>query len=176
MQLCPTRLPGVYRVDSPAAEDQRGSFRRLWDAAAFAKAGLDFVPVQASLATNIHLHTLRGMHWQAGEAAEQKLVRCLAGEVYDVALDLRPDSPAYLSWHAEKLSAERGQALFLPRGVAHGYLTLSPGAVVDYLIDHPHVPEAARGARWDDGRFAIQWPARPLMIAARDAEWPDYHG
>lgn len=174
MRLNLTRLPMVFEVDSFAHEDARGSFRRSWCADSFARARIDFVPRQASLSTNIAAHTLRGMHWQEGPHAEQKLVRCIAGAVWDVALDLRPDSPAYLRWHAEELSAEKGNALFLPRGVAHGFLSLTPGAVMEYLIDTPHAPEAARGARWNDPAFAITWPHPPAVISDRDRDWPDY--
>lgn len=174
MQLHPTPLPQVVRVESPAHTDIRGSFRRSWCADSFAAAGLDFVPRQASLSTNPHRHTLRGMHWQAAPAAEQKLVRCVAGAVWDVALDLRPDSPTFRRWHAEDLSAENGRALFLPRGVAHGFLSLTADAVVEYLIDAPFTPEAARGARWNDPAFGIDWPAQPALISDRDRDWPDF--
>lgn len=174
MRLHLTRLPMVFEVESLAHEDARGSFRRSWCADSFASARIDFVPRQASLSTSSAAHTLRGMHWQDGVHAEQKLVRCVAGAVWDVALDLRPDSPAYLCWHARELSAETGDALFLPRGVAHGFLSLTPGAVVEYLIDTPHAPGAARGARWDDPAFAIAWPHPPAVISDRDRDWPDY--
>ena len=177
MRISPTALPQVMVVESPAHRDARGAFQRLWCADEFAAAGLDFIPHQASLSTNIAAHTLRGMHWQADPFGEQKLVSCVAGRVWDVALDLRPDSPAYLRWHAEELSAETGRALFIPRGVAHGFLTLTPGAAVAYLIDSPHAPDAARGARWNDPAFGIDWPHAPAVISARDRDWPDHgHG
>ncbi|MDR0809226.1 MAG: dTDP-4-dehydrorhamnose 3,5-epimerase family protein [Gemmobacter sp.] len=169
-----TGLPGVLVVQSPEHEDNRGSFRRLWCAEIFAKARLDFSPVQASLSTSTAAHTLRGMHWQAEPHGEQKLVRCLAGAIWDVALDLRPDSPSYLLWHAEHLTAGNGRALFLPSGVAHGFLSLTSDALVDYLIDRPHAPEAARGARWNDPAFAIDWPAAPQVLSDRDRTWPDF--
>jgi dTDP-4-dehydrorhamnose 3,5-epimerase len=173
MEFAATGLPGVWAVDSPAPADVRGSFRRTWCADSFARAGIDFVPVQASLSTNAAACTLRGLHWQADPHAEQKLVRCVAGRVWDVALDLRPDSPTRYCWHAVELSAERGNALFLPRGVAHGFVTLGAGAVVEYLIDTPHAPDAARGARWDDPAFGIRWPAVPVVMSDRDRNWPD---
>jgi dTDP-4-dehydrorhamnose 3,5-epimerase len=117
------------------------------------------------------------MHWQAAPHAEQKLVRCVVGRIWDVALDLRPDSPSFMQWHAEELSAERGNALFLPRGVAHGFLTLTPGAVVEYLIDAHHIADAACGARWNDPAFGIDWPAVPAVMSDRDRDWPDFpHG
>jgi dTDP-4-dehydrorhamnose 3,5-epimerase len=172
-----TRLPMVFEVESPAHADDRGSFRRTWCADMFAAARIDFAPRQASLSTNIAAHTLRGMHWQADPHGEQKLVRCVAGRVWDVALDLRPGSPGFLRWHGQELSADEGNALFLPCGVAHGFLTLTPGAVVEYLIDTPHAPDAARGARWNDPAFAIAWPAPPAVISDRDRNWPDFpHG
>lgn len=174
MDLVKTPLPDVFTVDSRAAKDARGSFQRTWCAASFAQAGLVFRPDQSSLSTNIAAHTLRGMHWQAAPHAEQKLVRCVAGAVWDVALDLRADSPTYLRWHGENLSAARGNALFLPRGVAHGFLTLTPGAVVEYLIDTAHCPEAARGARWNDPAFGIAWPRMPVVLSDRDRDWPDF--
>lgn len=176
MRLTLTRLPMVFEVESFAHEDARGSFRRSWCADSFARARIDFVPCQASLSTNAAALTLRGMHWQQGAQGEQKLVRCVEGAVWDVALDLRRDSPAYLRWHARELSARRGNALFLPRGVAHGFLSLTPGAVVEYLIDTPHAPEAARGARWNDPAFAIDWPKAPAVMSDRDRDWPDYAG
>jgi dTDP-4-dehydrorhamnose 3,5-epimerase len=177
MRFAPTRLPGVLDVDSSGHDDSRGSFRRIWCADAFAHAGIGFAPCQASLSSNLALHTLRGMHWQIAPHAEQKLVRCVVGRVWDVALDLRPDSPAYLHWHARELAAECGNALFLPRGVAHGFLTLTPGAVVEYLIDAPHAADAARGARWNDPAFGIDWPASPAVMSERDRDWPDFrHG
>jgi dTDP-4-dehydrorhamnose 3,5-epimerase len=177
MRLHLTRLPMVFEVESHAHEDARGSFRRTWCADSFARARIDFVPRQASLSTNLAAHTLRGLHWQDAPHAEQKLVRCVVGSIWDVALDLRPESPSYLKWHAVELSAEVGNALFLPRGVAHGFLTLSAGAVVEYLIDMAHAPEAARGARWNDPAFAIDWPHSPTMFSDRDRDWPDFsHG
>ncbi len=167
-------LPMVFEVQSDAQEDNRGRFQRLWCAEAFARARIAFTPTQSSLSTNHAVHTLRGMHWQAGENAEQKLVRCVVGAVWDVALDLRKDSPTYLRWFAKILSSEDGNALFLPRGVAHGYLTLTQGAVVEYLMDTPHRPMAARGARWNDPNFGINWPHPPAVMSERDREWPDY--
>jgi len=174
MRIDPTHLPMVFRVESPAHEDVRGSFRRTWCAAAFARAGVSFAPTQSSISTNFAAHTLRGMHWQAAPHVEQKLVRCVAGRIWDVALDLRPQSPSYLRWHGEELSAQRGNALFLPDGVAHGFLTLTPEAAVEYLIDTPHVPDAARGARWNDPVFGIDWPHAPAVISDRDRTWPEH--
>lgn len=174
MQIDPTPIAGVFVISAPAAQDMRGSFRRLWCRDSFARAGIMFSPVQSSLSFNHLRHTLRGLHWQAAPHAEQKLVRCIDGAVWDVAVDLRPDQPTYRHWHAERLDASEGRALFLPRGVAHGFLTLTDAAAVEYLIDHVHSPDSACGARWDDPAFGVDWPAAPAIISDRDLSWPDH--
>lgn len=173
MQLTPTPIPGVFEVDSPDRRDDRGGFRRAWCAEAFAAAGVAFAPMQASLSTNLRALTLRGLHWQADPHGETKLVRCVAGAIWDVAVDLRPGSPGCRTWHGLRLDAAGGRALLLPPGVAHGFLSLTDGAVVSYLIDRPHHPDAARGARWDDPALGIGWPALPQVISDRDRTWPD---
>lgn len=170
----PTALPGVVEIRSEAVEDARGAFARSYCRDAFAAAGLDFQPCQVSLSENRRPHTLRGMHWQAPPAAEQKLVRCLRGAVHDVALDLRPDSPGFGRSVAVVLSAEARNALFIPRGCAHGFLTLTDDTVIEYMIDVPCAPEHGRGLRWDDPTFAIPWPAPPMVISDRDRTWPPY--
>ncbi|SFK94543.1 dTDP-4-dehydrorhamnose 3,5-epimerase family protein [Falsiroseomonas stagni] len=172
MRFRPTAIAGVVEVLADRARDARGAFLRSWCADRFAGAGLDFVPTQASLSENTHRHTLRGMHWQDAPAAEQKLVRCIRGAVFDVALDLRPGGG--LRHGAVVLSAEQGNAFFIPRGCAHGFITLTDDAVVEYLIDAPYAPDLARGARWDDPAFAIPWPAAPAVISDRDRDWPPH--
>ncbi len=173
MRFRSTAIPGVVEVLADRARDARGAFLRGWCATRFAEAGLDFTPTQASLSENTHRHTLRGLHWQAAPAAEQKLVRCVRGAVFDVALDLRLGGG--LRHEAVVLSAEQGNAFFIPRGCAHGFITLTDDAVVEYLIDAPYAPGLARGARWDDPAFAIPWPAAPAVISDRDRDWP-LHG
>lgn len=150
-------------------EDARGAFLRTWCAEEFNAAGLDFVPAQISLSENPRRHTLRGMHWRAAPFEEAKLVRCVRGAVLDVALDVRTRRHV-----AVTLSAEAGNALFVGRGLAHGFLTLTEDAAVEYLIDVPYAPGHDRGVRWDDPAFGIPWPAAPAVIGERDASWPDY--
>lgn len=174
LSFTPTAIPGLVVVGTTAASDERGAFARLWCAEEFAAAGLGFRPHQQSISENHARHTLRGMHWQAAPHGETKLVRCLAGAVHDVILDLRPASATHLRHVAVVLSAAARNALLVPPGCAHGFLTLTEGALVEYLIDPPFVPGAARGARWDDAAFGIAWPARPAVISARDAAWPDH--
>lgn len=170
----PTDIAGVVEVLPQRARDDRGAFFRGWCAQEFAAAGLDFRPVQVSYSENIARHTLRGMHWQADPAAENKLVRCVRGAVHDVALDLRPGSATWGQHVAVTLTAQAGNALFIPAGCAHGFLTLSYDAVLEYAMDVPHAAALARGVRWNDPAFDIQWPVAPAVISPRDAAWPDY--
>ena len=149
-------------------------FLRTWCAEAFAAAGLDFRPRQVSLSENPRRHALRGLHWQAPPAEERKLVRCLRGAVFDVAVDLRPDSPTCRRWVAVELTAARHNALLVPRGCAHGFLSLTEDAWLEYMIGAPQAPALARGARWDDPAFGIAWPAPPAVISQRDRDWPDH--
>ncbi|RAI56224.1 dTDP-4-dehydrorhamnose 3,5-epimerase family protein [Roseicella frigidaeris] len=174
MKFQATPLPGVLEVLAEPAVDMRGRFLRSWCEAEFAAAGIDFRPVQASISENRARHTLRGMHWQAAPAAERKLVRCLRGAAFDVVIDLRPASPTYRRWYGITLSAAEHNAVFIPQGCAHGFLTLGEACWLEYLIDAPHAPEAARGLRWDDPGISIAWPAAPAVISARDAAWPDH--
>ncbi len=176
MILSPTAIAGVLDIRTPKARDERGAFLRLYCRETFAAAGTDFVPVQASLSENLLRHTLRGMHWQAAPSAERKLVRCARGAILDVALDLRPGSATWLRHIAVELRAEDSNALLIPPGCAHGFLTLTDDAAVEYMMDVPHAPALARGARWDDPAFGIVWPAPPAVISDRDRTWPDFDG
>jgi dTDP-4-dehydrorhamnose 3,5-epimerase len=174
MKFHETKLPGVIEVLAEPAADPRGRFLRTWCAEEFAAAGLGFRPHQTSISENRLRHTLRGMHWQAAPAEECKLVRCVRGAVFDVAVDLRPDSPAYLHWVGIELRADLHNALLIPAGCAHGFLTLSDESWLEYMIDVPYAPGAGRGARWDDPAFGIAWPAAPAVLSDRDAQWPDH--
>jgi dTDP-4-dehydrorhamnose 3,5-epimerase len=171
-----TAIPGTWVIDVEPASDERGDFARTFDVDEFAARGISTDVVQCSASFNTRAGTLRGMHYQAGDAAECKLVRCTAGAVYDVMVDLRPDSPTHARWYAVELSSERRNAVYVPRGVAHGFQTLFDRSEVLYMIDRRHDPAAARGVRWDDPAFAIEWPAAPRdrIISARDSSFPDY--
>ncbi len=174
MQFKPTPLSGLVLVEPTPHRDERGSFARLFCPREFAEAGLDFVPSQINLSQNRHRGTLRGMHFQAAPFAEAKLVRCTAGAIFDVALDLRPDSPTYLKWQGFELSRDNGRALLVPEGFAHGFLTLEPESDVLYQMSRLFEPGHDRGVRYDDRAFNIQWPFSPAHINPRDAAWPDY--
>jgi dTDP-4-dehydrorhamnose 3,5-epimerase and related enzymes len=174
MRFSPTTLAGVWRVEAQPRGDARGSFARLHCPEEFAAAGLPFEPVQTSLSRNPHLHTLRGMHYQAAPHAETKLVRVVRGRIFDVAVDLRPESPTYRRWTAAELSAEAMDALFIPEGVAHGFLTLERDTDVLYQISPAYRPGREAGVRFDDPAFGIAWPAPPAVISERDRTWADY--
>jgi dTDP-4-dehydrorhamnose 3,5-epimerase len=174
MRFRPTSLPGVLEILAEAVEDARGAFARTYCHDTFAAAGIGFQPCQVSLSESRRRHTLRGMHWQAPPAGEQKLVRCLRGAVHDVALDLRPGSATFGQSVAAVLSAQDGNALLIPAGCAHGFLTLTDAVLVEYMIDVPYAPEHGRGVRWDDPAFAICWPTSPELVSDRDLAWPDH--
>jgi dTDP-4-dehydrorhamnose 3,5-epimerase len=174
MIFTPGRLSGLQLVTLQRHEDERGWFARSWCAREFAEHGLEARLAQVSLSFNRRRGTLRGMHFQHPPHAEAKLVRCIRGVVWDVALDLRPQSPTRGQWQGFELSAENGSALFLPEGFAHGFQTLEPDSEVLYHISAFHAPEAAAGVRYDDPAFAIAWPLPVTAIAPRDAAWPRY--
>jgi dTDP-4-dehydrorhamnose 3,5-epimerase len=170
-----TPIPGAVVVELERHEDERGFFARIWDPDELAGAGLTPGLAQASISRSIREGTLRGMHFQVAPHEEAKLVRCLRGAIFDVVLDLRPDSPTYLGWHGVRLDEENGKALYIPEGCAHGFQTLAESSDVLYLISSPYVPEASSGVRWDDPAFGIQWPENSdRTIGERDRAWPDY--
>jgi dTDP-4-dehydrorhamnose 3,5-epimerase len=175
VRIVETPLAGVVVVEPERHEDDRGWFARAWDGGIFSERGLLAVPVQASTAFNRRRGTLRGMHLQAPPHEEDKLVSCTRGAIFDVAVDLRRDSPTHRQWFGLELTGGDGRALHVPRGVAHGYLTLVDETETQYLISAPYAPDAARGVRWDDPAFAIDWPSQPVhVISDRDRSWPDY--
>jgi dTDP-4-dehydrorhamnose 3,5-epimerase len=169
----PTAVPGAFIVDLERLQDERGFFARTWCSGELAAAGLPAGLAQSSLSWNPRKHTLRGMHWQAEPHAETKLVRCTRGAILDVVVDLRPGSPAYLKYVAVELDQENRRALLIPKGAAHGFLTLRDESEVLYQMDVPYAAGAGRGARWDDPAFGIAWPAPPAVISERDRTYPD---
>ena len=174
MILCELAVAGAYVYEPERIEDERGFFARTFSAAEFAERGLESGVAECSLAHNHTAGTLRGLHYQTSPYGETKLVRCTRGVVYDVVVDLRPDSPTCLRWDSVELTAENRLVLYVPAGCAHGYLTLADGAELLYQMSQAHVPEAAAGVRWDDPLFQIEWPATPRVISPRDASHPDF--
>jgi len=168
-----TALPGAWLVDVEPAEDERGGFARTYCEREFAARGLITRFPQCNVSYNRRAGTLRGLHYQVPPHAEVKLVRCTAGAIADVIVDLRGGSPTRLKWLAVELSARTRRALYVPEGFAHGFITLEDDTEVFYQIGAFYEPAAARGIRWDDPLFAIGWPRRPAVIAPRDASYPD---
>jgi dTDP-4-dehydrorhamnose 3,5-epimerase len=167
-----TRIGGAFVIELERHEDERGYFARTFCRREFAERGLEGEVEQTSVSYNRVRHTLRGLHYQAAPHQEAKVVRCVAGAIYDVIVDLRPASPTFRQWVGAMLSAEDGNALYIPRDVAHGFLTLAPGATVLYQMSTAHHADAARGLRWNDPALAITWPAVPELISQRDASYP----
>ncbi len=176
MKFAPAPLPGVWTIELDPLADERGWFARAFDAREFRARGLSPEVTQCSVSFNPRRDTLRGMHYQAAPHGESKLVRCVRGAIFDVAVDLRPGSPTRWRWHGVRLSAESRRAIYIPAGLAHGFQTLCDDCEVHYQMGGEHVPEAARGVRWDDPAFAIQWPpARgERTISAGDRAYPDH--
>lgn len=174
MRFQSTKIDGAYLIEPERIGDERGFFARTWCSREFAAEGLENRLVQCGIAYNERSGTLRGMHYQESPHTETKLVRCTQGAIFDAIVDLRPGSPTYLQWDAFELSATNRHMLYIPECVAHGYLTLTPGAEVVYQMSEFHHPECARGVRWDDPTFAIEWPAPVEVISERDARYADW--
>jgi dTDP-4-dehydrorhamnose 3,5-epimerase len=167
-------IDGLWVIEAERLEDERGFFARTWDADEFAERGLNPKLSQCSISYNRARGTLRGMHYQTAPHEEAKLVRCTAGAIFDVALDLRPESSTFREWFGTELSAENRRALYVPEGCAHGFLTLDDGCEVHYQISQAYAPDAAGGVRWDDPAFAISWPEKVVVINERDRSYPDF--
>jgi dTDP-4-dehydrorhamnose 3,5-epimerase len=175
MQFRETPLPGAWVVELDLLGDERGWFARSFDAEEFRARDLNPLVVQCNASFNARAGTVRGMHYQAAPHGESKLVRCVRGAIFDVAVDLREQSPTFRSWHAVELSAENRLAYYIPEGLAHGFQTLTEDCEVLYQMGHEYVPDAARGVRWDDPAFAIEWPTPPgeRTISEKDLSYPD---
>ena len=174
MKFTETKIPGVFVIELERHDDDRGWFARAWCCEEFAAQGLPTDLAQFSLSHNTQRGTVRGMHFQSVPHSEAKLVRCVAGAVHDVALDLRPASPTFKQSFATELSAENGRAMFFPEGIAHGFQTLTDNATLFYQMSTPYAPEAASGVRWNDAEFQIEWPIAGAIVCERDAAFPDF--
>lgn len=174
MHIEETHLPGAFLIAPDRRSDERGHFARTWCVQEFAAHGLDSGWVQGNLSYNRTQGTLRGLHYQADPKPETKLVRCTRGAVYDVLVDLRPDSPTFRHWVGVELSADNGVALYIPGGFAHGYQTLADDTELAYEMSEFYDPGLSRGVRWDDPALGITWPAYDRRhISARDLAFAD---
>ena len=174
MMFVPTELPGAYLVELERREDERGFFARTWCREELAAHGLATNVAQCSVSRTTLAGTLRGLHFQTPPHEEVKLVRCTSGAIFDVIVDLRPESPTHADWFGVELDAERGTALYVPKGFAHGFQTLADESEVFYMMSDPYVAAAAAGVRWDDPAFGIEWPLPVRAISDRDRSWPDH--
>jgi dTDP-4-dehydrorhamnose 3,5-epimerase len=174
MRFTETKVAGAFLIEPEPIADERGFFARTWCREEFADHGLTPELAQANISFNHRKGTLRGLHYQAAPHAEAKLVRSTRGAIWDLALDLRRDSPTYLAWFGAELGDANRAMLYVPEGCAHGFLTLTDDAEVAYQMSAPYAPEAARGVRFDDPAFGIEWPGEVVVINERDRTYPDF--
>ena len=174
MMLHRTALPDVCLLEIARIEDERGFFARLWDAGELSRHGLRADLSHVSLSFNRRKGTLRGLHYQIPPMAEAKIVRCVRGAVFDVAVDLRESSPTFTQWTGVELTADNRRALYIPEGLAHGFQTLADDTEVMYFICGEYSREHSRGVRWDDPAFGIAWPDDHRTINERDRTYPDF--
>jgi dTDP-4-dehydrorhamnose 3,5-epimerase len=174
MLFTPTPLKDAYLIDLEKRSDERGFFARLFCCEEFKKNGLDGTFVQANNSLSVEKGTLRGMHYQLEPMAETKLVRCIQGALYDVILDLRPSSETFGKWFGAVLSHDNRRMMYVPKGFAHGFLTLQPNTELLYLVSTSYSKELERGIRWNDPAFNIMWPEKPKIISERDSQLPDF--
>lgn len=172
-----TKLEGAYVIDLEPIEDERGFFARAYCEREFAENGLNFRVVQCNISLNRRRGTVRGMHFQTEPHAEDKLIRCTSGAIYDAIVDLRIDSPMRGDWFAVELTAANRRMLYVPKGFAHGYQTLIEDSEVFYQVSNFYEPAAAAGVRWNDPAFAIDWPDPDgAYLSEQDRSWPDFDG
>lgn len=180
MKFEPTPLKGAFTIELERRGDDRGFFARAFCEREFADHGLEQRFVQINNSLSAKRGTLRGLHYQLAPAAEVKIMRCIRGAVWDAIIDLRPDSPTFSQWFGTELSAENRRMMYVPRGFAHAALSLVDDTEILYPVSAFYEPAQERGLRWNDPRFAIEWPITPTEISEKDRSWPDfdptYHG
>ncbi len=174
MRFTETALPGAFVIEAERMADERGFFARSYCAREFGEHGLHTDWPQCNISFNRSTGTLRGMHWQAAPHEEVKLVRCTTGAIHDVIVDVRPHSPTFKEHFGITLSADNHTMLYIPGGFAHGFLTLEDNTEVFYQMGATYAPESARGARWNDPAFGIEWPSDIQVISERDGVYPDF--
>ncbi len=172
MQFTSCPIPGAWLISPTAHADDRGRFFRAWCEREFDEQGIEFRPRQANIGSSRHAGTIRGMHYQDATASEAKLMRCTKGSVFDVIIDLRPESPTWGQWYGVELSAEDGRMLYVPELCAHGYQTLCDDTDIHYLTSAFYDPGSVRGVRFDDAAIAVRWPVEATVVSEQDLRWP----
>ena len=176
MKFSETKIKGAFLIELECRQDNRGYFARSWCAAEYDAHGLNSKLAQINIAFSTKRATLRGMHYQLPPYQEAKTVRCTRGSILDVVVDLRSDSATHKQWAAFELTPDNQRILYIPEGCAHGYQTLQDETEIEYLTTVPYAPQSARGVRFDDVAFSINWPLPPSLISDADRGWPDYKG
>ncbi|WP_339925363.1 dTDP-4-dehydrorhamnose 3,5-epimerase [uncultured Cyclobacterium sp.] len=170
-----TELKGAYIIDINKIADERGYFARTFCKNEFEKIGLEANIAQANMSFNPKKGTLRGMHYQVAPYEETKLVKCVSGAIFDIIVDIRKDSPTYSKWTGVELSEENNRMLFVPRGFAHGFITLEDNTAIQYMVSQFYTPGAEKGIKWDDPKFNIQWPIDIAVISEKDNTHPYFN-
>lgn len=175
MLFIETKLKGAFVIELEKYSDDRGFFSRAWCQKEFKEQGINSQFVQANIGFSKNSGTIRGIHYQIAPFEEAKLVRCIRGAIFDVVLDLRPESPSFKQWFGVELSDENRKMLYVPEGCAHGYQTLVDNTEVFYQVSHVYSPECERGIRWNDPEFDIEWPIDEYpVISEKDQNWSDF--
>ncbi|WP_158230964.1 dTDP-4-dehydrorhamnose 3,5-epimerase family protein [Rhodopirellula bahusiensis] len=167
-------IDGSKLINTRVFNDNRGSFEVFWEQDLLKAKDISFAPTNAHHSYNSRTNTLRGMHFQKAPHGQNKLVSCISGKAWDVMVDLRADSSTFGKWHATELSAASGNAVLIPAGCGHGFITLQPNTTIAYLIEGEYIPDAGRVLRWDDTKVAIQWPCKDPILSEKDATAPDW--
>jgi dTDP-4-dehydrorhamnose 3,5-epimerase len=174
MKFQETKLAGSYIIEPEKLSDDRGFFARVWDQKIFDEIGLNPNIFQCNVSLTKKKGSIRGMHYQIHPYEETKLVRCTQGSIFDVIIDLRPDSKTYQQWEGFELSSENHKMLFVPEGFAHGFQTLVDNVEIFYQVSEFYTPNAEQGIRWNDDEFNIVWPLTPTVLSEKDSSWPNY--
>lgn len=172
MKFIETPLAGAYVVELEKREDERGFFARAFCVDEFAAHGLNTTVKQSNLSGSAQKGTTRGLHYQVAPMGEVKFIRCIKGAVFDVLVDMRPESSTYLKWFGLELSAQNQRAIYIPEGFAHGHQTLEDDSQIMYLTSQVYSPEHERGVRWNDPKVNVQWPLAPTVVSDKDQSWP----
>lgn len=174
MKINPTKIEGVFIIEPEPREDARGYFARVFAKEELKKAGVDFSIVHINRSLSKEKGTIRGIHYQKPPKSEDKIIQCLSGKIFDIALDIRPESKTFGQWVSEELSSDNKKMLLLPKGCAHGFQTLEENTVVEYFVTEYYAPEFEDGIRYNDPRFGIIWPIKDAILSEKDANWQNF--